>query len=68
MPYDAAMPKTGSKKESRVVYVRAVPQEVSNRLKAAAALEGKTLQVYLMELLKRHVTELEKKGLLPKGK
>ncbi len=52
MPYDAAMPKTGGKKKSRMVYVRAVPLEVSNRLKAAAALEGKTLQVYLMELLK----------------
>ena len=68
MPYDAAMPKPGGKKETGVVYVRAVPQEVSRRLKAAAALEGKTLQVYLMDLLKNHVVELEKKGLLPKGK
>lgn len=68
MPYDAAMPKTGGKKESGVVYARGVPQEVSRKLKAAAALEGKTLQVYLLDLLKGHVMELEKKGLLPKGK
>ena len=68
MPYDAAMPKPRGKKETGVVYVRAVPQEVSRRLKAAAALEGKTLQAYLMDLLKSHVMELEKKGLLPKAK
>jgi hypothetical protein len=45
-----------------------LPLELAQRLKAAAALQGKNLQAYLLKILKNHVMELEKKGMLPKGK
>ena len=38
------------------------------RLKAAAALSHKTLGEYLKDLFAEHLQELERKGLLPKGK
>ncbi len=37
-------------------------------LTGAAALQGKSLTGYIQELLEGHVQELERKGLLPKGK
>lgn len=61
------MAKSG-KDNSAVLYVRDAPRELAQKLKAAAALQGKSLQSYLLEMLQNHVTELEKKGLLPKGK
>jgi predicted HicB family RNase H-like nuclease len=53
---------------SKVLYIRAVPADLSKRLKAAAALQGTSLQEYVVEVLQAHVTDLERKGLLPKGK
>ena len=38
------------------------------KLKAAAALRQKTLGDYIKELSEVHVQELERKGILPKGK
>lgn len=61
-----AMPK--QEKDSAVLYVREAPRELAQKLKAAAALQGKSLQVYLLELMQAHVNELEKRGLLPKIK
>ncbi len=55
-------------KDLAVLYVREAPRELAQKLKAAAALKGKSLQAYLLEMLQSHVTDLEKKGLLPKGK
>ncbi len=54
--------------ESTILYLRGTPKEVARKLKAAAALQGKSLTDYVRDLLQEHVTELEKKGLLPKGK
>ena len=62
------MPKEGQQRTPTVVYVREIPREVANRLKAAAALEGKSLQEYLIQLLSNHVADLEERGLLPKRK
>jgi hypothetical protein len=53
---------------SKVLYLRGVPPDLSNKLKAAAALQGQSLQVYLVALLRAHVAELERTGRLPKGK
>ncbi|MDP3089643.1 MAG: hypothetical protein Q8N04_03125 [Nitrospira sp.] len=53
---------------SKVLYIRGVPASLAQRLKAAAALEGHSLQGYLVRLLRAHVAELERKGTLPKGK
>jgi len=38
------------------------------RVKMAAAHEGKSVKQFLMELAERRLEELERKGILPKGK
>jgi len=62
------MARGEEKKEGGMVYVRDVPPDVQRKLKAAAALQGKTLQQYLLELYQAHVADLERKGIVPKGK
>ncbi len=53
----------------KVVYLRNVPADLVNKLKAAAALSGgQSIQTYVVQLLLEHVAELERKGVLPKGK
>jgi hypothetical protein len=53
----------------KVVYLRNVPADLVNKLKAAAALSGgQSIQKYVVQLLLEHITELERKGQLPKGK
>jgi hypothetical protein len=52
----------------RVLYLRNVPNDLVNKLKAAAALSGgQSIQEYVVQLLLDHVAELERKGQLPKG-
>ena len=52
----------------KVVYLRNVPPDLVNKLKAAAALSGgQSIQKYVIQLLFDHVAELESKGQLPKG-
>jgi predicted HicB family RNase H-like nuclease len=53
---------------SKVLYIRAVPAELTKKMKGAAALQGTSLQEYVVEVLQAHVTELERKGHLPKSK
>jgi len=62
------MAKGDEKKEGGMVTVRDVPPDVQRKLKAAAALKGTTLQQYLLDLYQVHVAELERKGIVPKGK
>jgi predicted HicB family RNase H-like nuclease len=60
--------KTRHQGASTIFYLKGTSREVARKLKAAAALEGKSLTAYVQELLEGHVEELERKGLLPKGK
>ena len=53
---------------SKVLYIRGVPVSLAQKLKAAAALDGRSLQEYLVKTLRAHVAELERQGILPKGK
>ena len=49
----------------KVVYLRNVPSDLVNKLKAAAALSGgQSIQKYVVQLLLEHVAELERKGQL----
>lgn len=48
--------------------VKDVPRELMHRMKVAAAVERKTLKQLLFGLAEEHLADLEKKGLLPKGK
>ncbi len=66
------MPK-GQRKETSVDtegtwIVRDVPRDLMRRARAAAALQGKSVKGILINLMEAYVQDLEKKGLLPKGK
>jgi hypothetical protein len=43
-------------------------KELVDRLKLAAAVERHTIKSFLLALAEERIQELEKKGLLPKGK
>ena len=48
--------------------VRDVPRDLMRRARAAAALQGKSVKGILIELMEGYVQDLERKGLMPKGK
>ena len=48
--------------------LRGIPRSTLYRLKMAAAAEQRTVKDLVLELIERRIQELEKKGLLPKGK
>ena len=48
--------------------VKQIPSDLMRRTRIAALTERKTVRGLLMELVEAHLKELEKKGLLPKGK
>jgi len=60
--------KPTTKDERTVLNLRDMSRELIGKLKAAAALEHTSLKDYVTGLLEHHVNELERKGLLPKGK
>ena len=65
----ALMPKPPRHDEdAAVLFVRGMPRDLLAKLKAAAALQQKTLGEYIKELCEGHVQELERKGILPKGR
>ena len=47
---------------------RDIPRDLMKRAKIAAAVEGKTIKSLVLKALEGKIQELEKKGLLPKGK
>lgn len=47
---------------------RDIPRGLMQRVKMAAAYEGKTVKQFLMDLARARLAEMEKKGILPKGK
>ena len=47
---------------------REIPRSLMQRVKMAAAYEGKTVKQWLMDLSKARLAEMEKRGILPKRK
>ena len=47
---------------------RNVPRDVMRHAKIVAAVEGTSVKQLLIKLLRAHVQELERKGIMPKGK
>ncbi len=45
-----------------------VPRDLMRHAKAAAAIQGKSVRQLTIELMEAHLAELDKKGILPKGK
>ena len=62
-----AMAKTAQGKTGTWI-IKQVPRELMVRARIAAMTQGKTVRGLLMELVEEHLNELEKKGILPKGK
>jgi hypothetical protein len=48
--------------------VKNVPRDLMHRMKVAAAVQKTTVKQLLFDLAEVHLQELEKKGILPKGK
>lgn len=55
-------------KETAALNLRDIPIGQFYRIKMAAAAEHKSVRDLIMDLLDEKIQELEKKGLLPKGK
>jgi len=47
---------------------REIPRDLMRKVKMAAAHEGKTVKDFLIELAEARIQELEKRGILPRGK
>ena len=62
------MPKPPTKAKLPGLNLRDLPEELFYRLKMAAAVERKSVRTLVLELIEGKIKELEKKGLLPKGK
>jgi predicted HicB family RNase H-like nuclease len=63
------MPKTKPQDASGGSWVfRDIPRDLMKKAKIAAAIEGKSIKALLIEALEIRLQDLEKKGLLPKGK
>ena len=72
LSYASAMSKAlrsnDGKDDTSVLFIRGVPRTMQAKMKAMAALNQQSLGQYVMDLFEKHLEELEKKGLLPKGK
>lgn len=54
--------------ETTALNLRGIPVNTYYRFKMAAAAEHKSVKDLLLDLIEGKIQELEKKGLLPKGK
>ncbi|MEO7862072.1 MAG: hypothetical protein ABIU05_16905 [Nitrospirales bacterium] len=66
-----APPAMGDKSETQKTgtwIVRNIPADLMRRTRMASLAEQKTVRQILIDLVEGHLMELEKKGLLPKGK
>jgi len=63
------MPKGKSLEKKGGSWVfRDIPRPIMQRMKIAAAIEGKSLKQLLLDLCETHLKDLERKGLMLKGK
>jgi len=47
---------------------REIPRDLMHKMKIAAAVQRKSVKQLLIDLSATHIEELEKKGILPKGR
>ena len=60
--------KDAKEQDSGAWVIRDIPRETMHRTRIAAAIERKRMKQFLLDLVEAHLQEMEKKGLLPKGK
>ncbi|MCA9469084.1 MAG: hypothetical protein KC643_27070 [Nitrospira sp.] len=61
-------PKESLSDEPGTWIFRDIPREVMRRAKAAAAIQGKSVRQLTIDLMEEHLQELDRRGILPKGK
>ena len=54
--------------ETGALNLRDIPKDLLYKLKMAAAAEHRTVKGFILALVEQRIHEMEKKGLLPKGK
>ena len=54
--------------EMGALNLRDIPKDLLYKLKMAAAAERRTVKGFILNLIETRIQELEKKGLLPKGR
>jgi porphobilinogen deaminase len=62
------MPRKTSAKDVGAINIRDVPKELLHRVKLAATAERRSVKGFLLALTEARIEEMEKNGLLPKGK
>ena len=62
------MPRKTSAKNVGALNIRDVPKELLHRVKMAATVEHRSVKGFLLALAEARIEEMEKNGLLPKGK
>ena len=62
------MPRKSPPRDVGTLNIRDVPKDLLYRVKLAAAVERRTVKGFLLALAEERIQDLEKKGLLPKGK
>lgn len=62
------MAKRDGTEHQGVINIRGVPKELIYRMKQAALVERRTIKGFLLALAEERIGELERKGMLPKGK
>ena len=66
--HSGAMAKRLPGEHQGTLNIRQIPKEMIFRLKMAAAAEHRTVKGFILALIEERIQDLEKKGLLPKGK
>lgn len=62
------MPGKSQTSEKGALNLRDVPKDLLFRLKMAAAADRRTVKGFILTLIEERIQEMEKRGLLPKGK
>jgi len=62
------MAKRNPEDHQGTLNIRKIPKDTIFRLKMAAAAEHRTVKGFILALIEERIQELEKKGLLPKGR
>lgn len=62
------MPRKTSAKDVEALNIRDVPKELLHRVKLAATVARRSVKGFLLALAEARLEEMEKNGLLPKGK
>lgn len=65
------MPAKQTKSETRDILLRDLPIHIADKIKVAATLHRSSMKDYILEILQKHIEELERKGValtLPSGK